>query len=223
MTRAARRIRAGLGIGLWMAILALASPVAAQEQSPPEASPWRLLDDVRRDLAAAGAVAADFVQDYVPAGFTSGEREAGRLALRLPDCLRWDYESPYPKSYLLCGDRFYGWNPEDGTGQRATVEGREEPGLDLLLLPVAELRERYRATARGVEGGEELLEILLEPPVEGGPLADARLLLDRRALRLLELAYRDREGNETRFRISGYRPLGATDAFEPPRGITWRD
>jgi len=67
-----------------------------------EIDPWSVLSGVRESLVAAGPTGAEFSQVYVPAGFTSGEKEAGKLALALPDCLRWDYVAPYPKSFLLC-------------------------------------------------------------------------------------------------------------------------
>ena len=40
-----------------------------------------MLQGVRKSLVEAGATAASFTQVYVPAGFTSGESETGRLSL----------------------------------------------------------------------------------------------------------------------------------------------
>ncbi|HUF78665.1 MAG TPA: outer-membrane lipoprotein carrier protein LolA, partial [Thermoanaerobaculia bacterium] len=129
-------------------LLVLTLPLTAAGASFAEdASAWAVLDGARKSLAASGAERAEFIQTYVPAGFSSGEEEAGRIAFRLPDCLRWDYSEPYPKSFLLCGDRVYSWNPEDGRGQTAAVDRESQPGLDLLLLPVEELSGRYDASA----------------------------------------------------------------------------
>ena len=69
--------------------LLLPGAVAAQE-----ADPWTVLKNVRKSLVESGPTGAGFVQTYIPAGFTSGEKESGRLALHLPDCLRWDYTDP---------------------------------------------------------------------------------------------------------------------------------
>ncbi|HVF59986.1 MAG TPA: outer membrane lipoprotein carrier protein LolA [Thermoanaerobaculia bacterium] len=191
----------------------LALPAAAQD-------PWGTLEGVRRSLAAAGPTGANFVQVYVPSGFTSGERESGQLAFALPDCLRWDYLDPFPKSFLLCGGVAHQWNPEDGTGQRFEVDRKNEPGLDLLLLSVADLRGRYRAASRPGEGG---VAVTLTPirPLE--QLAEATFVVDPAKQRIVELSYRDREGNRTRFEIGGYRTLPRRGQFTPPKNVRWEE
>ncbi|MGH9361448.1 MAG: LolA family protein, partial [Thermoanaerobaculia bacterium] len=168
----------------------------------------------------AGPTGARFVQDYVPAGFTSGERESGTLSLALPDCLRWDYLEPYPKGYLLCGSVAHQWNPEDGTGQRFRIDRKNEPGLDLLLLSVGDLRSRYRATSRTTDRG---IAVTLTPLRKVEELAEASLVVDPKTRRLIEVSYRDREGNRTRFEITGYRRLPSRGQFTPPKKIRWEE
>lgn len=218
MTRAAARFAAQL-----CALLALAAPSARAAEAGPEAGapdPWQTLERVRAALIAAGPTAAEFVQTYVPAGFSTGEEERGRLALALPDCLRWDYAEPYPKSFLLCGNEAFYWNPEDGTGRRYAIEREREPGLDLLLLGVEELRGRYDAAAAAEDG---LIAVTLTPRRDMVELAGARLVVDAGSLRLVEVAYTDREGGRSRFVLSGHGPLGEDGRFSPPEGIAWQD
>ncbi len=76
---------------------------AAQKDS------WAVLSGVRQSLVEAGPTEASFTQTYIPAGFSSGEKETGRMSLSLPDCLRWDYQDPYPKGFLLCGEVVHTW------------------------------------------------------------------------------------------------------------------
>jgi outer membrane lipoprotein-sorting protein len=204
-------------------LLALAAPFAqgAEAATDPAApDPWQTLERVRAALIAAGPTAAEFVQTYVPAGFATGEEERGRLALALPDCLRWDYAEPYPKSFLLCGNEAFYWNPEDGTGRRYAIEREREPGLDLLLLGVEELRGRYDAAAAAEDGR---IAVTLTPRRELVELAGARLVVDAGSLRLVEVAYTDREGGRSRFLLSGHGPLGEDGRFSPPEGIVWQD
>jgi len=216
---------------LALAAIAASATSAARAQSarvqnaPPPAAPdpWPVLQGVRQSLVAAGPTGADFTQVYIPAGFTSGETESGTLALNLPDCLRWDYQNPYPKSFLLCGGMVHFWNPEDKTGRRYPIDRQNEPGLDLLLLGVEDLKGRYRASGRTVADGR--IEVSLVPK-EGRPaakseaLADASFVVDPASQRLVEVSYHDREGNLTRFQIKGYRGL-RSGQFSPPGGIRW--
>lgn len=203
----------------WMALVLgsalLAGPAVAQEPEP-----WALLQKVRESLVDAGPTGAVFTQTYVPAGFTSGEQESGRLALALPDCLRWDYQDPYPKSFLLCGGVAHSWNAQDKTGRRYRIDRRNEPGLDLLLLGVDDLKKRYNATARTVDGK---VEVSLDPKTRMAELADAVLVVDPASLRLVRVAYHDQEKNLTRFEIREYRDLSSEGQFSPPRTIRWED
>lgn len=195
--------------------MSLLSQAAAPAQGP---DPWSVLNGVRQSLVAAGPTGAEFTQVYVPAGFSSGETETGRLSLALPDCLRWDYQEPYPKSFLLCGGVAHTWNPEDKSGRRYNVDRENEPGLDLLLLGVDALKSRYRATATA-DGGRVAVSLTPKGKVE--ELADARLVVDPQSDRVVEVSYHDREGNLTRFQIKGYRGLPRQGQFSPPAGIRW--
>lgn len=198
-------------------LLAAALPSAAEDGSA-----WEVLDVARKSLAASGAERAEFVQTYVPAGFSSGEEESGRIAFRLPDCLRWDYQEPYPKSFLVCGERVYSWNSRDRRGQTSAVDRENQPGLDLLLLPVEQLSERYDATAEPTGDGRVAVHLSPRAEMAGRTeLTDATLVVDTAADRLVEVSYRDREGNRTTFRITGYRGLRDRAVFEPPKGIDW--
>ena len=147
--------------------------------------------------------------------------ENGSLALHLPDCLRWDYQDPYPKGFLLCGDMVHAWNAEDHTGRRYRIDRKNEPGLDLLLIGVDDLKARYSAVARSVANGQ--VELALTPKGKAGELTDASLAIDPASLRVVEVSYHDREGNLTRFQIGNYRPLSQPGHFSPPPDIKWEE
>ena len=211
---------------LLLSVLAGSAAGRAMAQTAPAApavDPWASLKTVRQSLVEAGPTGASFVQTYIPAGFTSGEKENGKLALALPDCLRWDYTAPYPKSFLICGGVLHAWNEEDKTGRRYRVDRKKEPGLDLLLLGVDELKDRYQAAGKAVDGGK--VEIALSPKNKGKTpeLTDATLTIDPATKRVTGITYHDREGNLTRFDIAGYEDLPRQGRFTPPAGIKWEE
>lgn len=196
-----------------------------------EAGSWQVLTAVRSSLVDAGPTRADFTQTFIPAGFSSGDVESGTLSLDLPACLRWDYTEPYAKAFLLCDDTAYLWNPGDPTGRRYTVDREREPGLDLVLLSVDQLRQRYRIESEAPPGDASRLIVRLVPrqgSAEQGPseITEARLEIDRETDRVVGLAYTDDEGNETRFEIDDYRSLGKSEApspFVPPSDLEWTE
>ncbi len=181
--------------------------------------PWTSLEQVRGRLAAGGPRVAEFDHLYVPAGFSQGEKETGRLALSLPDCLRWDYGQPYPKSFLVCGNLAHYWNSEDKSGRRLHIESQTEPGLDLLLLPSEQLKKRYQAKAVALPGGQ--LQLHLSPLRAMAEVKEATLTLDPGAGVVTGLTYQDLEGNRTEFVIRTYGPLSDTGMFSPPLDIEW--
>jgi outer membrane lipoprotein carrier protein len=201
-------------------LLALAAAAPTPSPAAEAVDPWRALETLRARLAADGHLEADFRQSYVPAGFELGDTESGAIALAMPDCLRWEYREPYRKSFLVCGSRAWSWVEGEPVGQRFTIEGEREMGLDLLLLPASELARRYRAAAtRGAEG----IELVLEPLDPAAELAVANLGLDREGARPLSLDWRDREGNVTSFRFERWRALETDAAFAPPSELDWSD
>jgi outer membrane lipoprotein carrier protein len=190
-------------------------------EAEPAVDPWRALEELRLHLAASGDLAAPFTQTYVPAGFATGDEEQGKLTLALPDCLRWDYAEPYPKSYLLCGSRLHTWVQGEPQGQRLAVVPEEQPGLDLLLLSSAELRKRYSARGRAAAQGR--IEVVLTPKAAESRLADVSFELDRATQRPTAIAYSDRDGNRTRFRFGDFRLIDDPAIFTPPPTLEWRE
>jgi hypothetical protein len=134
--------------------------------------------------------------------------------------MRWDYLNPFPKSFLLCGGTVHAWNEGDPTGRRYRVDRKNEPGLDLLLLGVDELKARYQATARPAAGGR--IEIALSPQDKRlAVLKDATLTVDPASQRVVAVSYHDQEGNLTKFEISGYQDVPRQGSFSPPSKIRW--
>lgn len=201
-------------ISLLIALLLLSpAGVAADEAA------WQMLESARRSLAEASPLEARFVQTYVPAGFTDGDRENGRLYLSLPTCLRWDYEAPYPRSYMLCGRTVWSWAPDEPVGDRLLEVSREEAGVDFLLLSTDRLRQRYEART-DPEGDHP--SVHLEPTSDDAPFVRATIELDPRTNRPRDISYVDRQGNTTRFSLSDYARPQHEAIFEPPE-IRWID
>jgi len=207
--------------GMPAAGLEAAQPPSPSKAIAAEIDPWQALSELRLHLAASGSLVAGFRQSYLPAGFATGDEESGRVALALPDCLRWDYSEPYPKSYLLCGTRLHTWVAGEPQGERLHVEARDEAGLDLLLLPVELLQARYSAVARLETGGEIAVE--LHPTAPDSRVAEAVLLFAPSTQRPTALSYRDRDGNLTRFRFTAFELLDDDTLFTPPTTLIWKE
>ena len=213
-------------------IVALVGVVLAFAAAPALAdSPWELLRDVRQGMLDAGPVTGTFEQTFIPAGFNSGDTESGNLSLWLPTCLRWNYLEPEEKHFLLCDDEVWSWNDLEPAGRHYVIDPAKERGLDLLLVDVDRLRERYIADSERLADGTFVLH-LSTPTVakpESGPESSgsdsfsAEIHIDPVADRVRRLEYTDGEGNRTRFDIRGYQKLEHTALFMAPRDLEWTD
>ncbi|MEM9554224.1 MAG: outer membrane lipoprotein carrier protein LolA [Acidobacteriota bacterium] len=191
---------------------------------PAEAtSPWVLLEELREGMVAAGPTTGRFEQTYIPAGFSSGDVEKGHLSLWLPSCLRWNYTEPETKHFLLCDDEVWFWNDQEPAGRHYRIEPEQEPGLDLLLVDVDRLKERYVAASEKLENGTYRIALSTpegEASTAGQPFR-ATITIDPVADRVTALEYTDVEGNLTRFRLDDYQPLQHTALFQAPKDVEW--
>lgn len=200
----------GLGLCGWL----LASAAHAN-------NPWDLLTDLRKGLESAGPITARFEQTFVPAGFSQGDQESGHLSLWLPRCMRWNYVEPESKNFLLCDDEVYAWNDQEEGGRHYKIQPEQEPGLDLLLVAVDKLKQRYVASSERRDDGS--FEIALATPPEQSPSFSAVIHIDPVAERVIGLQYTDDEGNQTRFTITNYQKLEHTALFQAPNDLSWSE
>lgn len=185
-------------------------------------SPWTLLEELRQSMVDDGPITGRFEQTYVPAGFSSGDTEKGHVSLWLPSCLRWNYTEPLSKHFLLCEDEVWFWNDQEPGGRHYEIVPEEEPGLDLLLVDVERLKQRYVAQSEQLDDGS--FRVVLATP--GGPDTRGRpfraeITIDAETDRVRSLEYTDDEGNLTRFRLTEYQSLEHTALFQAPKDIEW--
>jgi outer membrane lipoprotein-sorting protein len=201
--------------------LAVVGPAHADDTASADAT-WAAIGEFRSNLESQSPLGSSFVQTYLPEGFSSGDSERGVLLISLPDCLRWDYSDPFPKSFLLCEDTAWYWNPGETVGQRYGVD-RQTPGLDFFLLPTETLRDRYSASSSKNPDGS--LSVTLIPNQPSDDVVSATLLLTANDRRLDALSYTDIEGNRTHFEMSDYRTRQTfeTALFAPPNEVEWQD
>ena len=211
-------MRRPLALLACLVALLVAAPFESAAGAAEAADPWTLLAQTRERMHEAGPKLLSFTQTYLPTGFDRGEEERGRVALDLPKCVRWDYDDPYPKSFLLCGETLWSWNSGEPAGHMYALD-QAQPGLDLLLLATGELLQRYTVTAQAAGNATHVALV----PKAGGTneLKDAAILVGKDGT-LRELTYRDAEGNRTTFRFSDRRALADRSVFTAPGNLKWQ-
>ncbi len=179
-----------------------------------------MLATLRASLADDGPYAARFAQTYIPAGFDTGDQETGHLSIAMPKCLRWNYDEG--KSFLICDGVVHQWNENEPAGRIFEIDPASEVGLDLLLVDIESLRERYNAASSSstTETGGAVISLSV-PPDQG--TFWAQIELDATGTLVQAMEYTDDEGNRTRFEISKYEKLDHMALFRPPSEIEWTE
>lgn len=178
------RTTAARAAALAVAILAawagpcIPSPVRAEGAR----APAELLAAVEQRYASLGSLVADFTQVYRSVGLGQEVTERGKLYVRRPGLMRWDYREPERKAFLVEAVRdepgmveTLSYVPADLTAVRGRVAVAEAPHLQLLL-GQGRLDDGFAAT-----------DVRLKEPRD--PAARHLRLVPRRPLQSVEVVY----------------------------------
>lgn len=188
------------------------------------------LDDHYRDVRTLQAV---FLERYIEGG-QAVRVESGTVYFSRPGRMRWDYESPAKKLFLVDGRNVWLYVPEDRTATRQSVKQSEDWRTPLALLTgrvrLDKLCGKISLAAQGQPGADAAgisssRELRCEPRVskeEEPPFRDVLLEVDS-DYRLIRVLIEQAGAQETEFRFGDWRenlPLPETlFHFAPPPGV----
>ncbi len=193
-------------------------------QAPAAAGPTgeKLLHGLQSWLDQAGSMTGDFEQSMVSGAFGEGMVERGRIWIRRPGKIRWDYLDPERKVAILNGTRTLFYQEEER--QMIVSDLAEGGGLlaDLLAgegtLAAHFLAERIERP--DLEQGRGWF-LRLRPREPGESFEEVTLFLSRK-YRLKAAEVLDAAGNRMLYRFRDLkRNEGIPDAifaFRPPEG-----
>ncbi len=99
---------------------AQAGPSAA---SSPEVR--SLIDRMQRFYEKTADFTAGFRQEYSYKSFNRTQTSTGKVTFLKPGMMRWDYEKPSPKIFVLSGEKAYAYDPEAMTLTIAAIKSNE--------------------------------------------------------------------------------------------------
>lgn len=214
-------MRADLGLrrGGWMLAAALLTTcLSAQQHQAPTAH--ELAQRVDRRYNQLHSLKAGFVESYEGLGIR--RTESGVLLLLKPGRMRWDYNSPAGKLFLLDGK--YAWFYSRGDSQVQRIPAKE---LD-------DLRSPLRFLLGHTELEKELNDLRLAPAANGRfTLSGVPKGQEKRVSRLsltvtaegliAGIEVEEADGAVTRFTFAGEQPNAPVSAesfhFAPPPGV----
>jgi outer membrane lipoprotein carrier protein len=180
----------------------------------------RLLERLESRQAAATDIVARFVQSYRSGLMGREVVESGRVTIKRPGRMRWEYQKPEKKLFVSDGHTFYFYVPED---KQVIVQEQDNKRslAGRLLTGAGGLLDEFEATLdEPLEEG--VYRVRLVPRHEDADLERAFVDVEPTG-RLRGVEIEDVQGNTTHFQFEDIREdTGASDRlfhFEVPPGV----
>jgi outer membrane lipoprotein carrier protein len=219
---------AGTGAVLSLVGLLAAGPLAAAPPAPSAQSGADLVRAVEKRYASARTLTATFSQAYRSAAMGQEVVEGGRLWVKRPGRMRWDYRAPDKKVFLFPGDgTWIAYAPLQAQATRGAAP-LDAPHVRLLL-GEGSLLEAFDAEEVALREpavpGSRQVKLTPRKPLDG--VALAYLELDPTTLAVARVLVVDPAGNESDLRLSRTKEnADVRDAvfdFKVPPGVEVRD
>jgi outer membrane lipoprotein carrier protein len=197
---------------------AFSSPAAAQTAPPATDLAARLQQkyDGIRDFTA------DFTQIYEGGVLRRKATESGKVFIKKPGRMRWNYHSPEKKEFVSDGRKIYLYVPADKQVVVSAVPAEDRATSAVLFLMGKGNLTRDFAVKYGEGGGPDTYVLRLDPRVRQAEYDWLQLTVDRRTLLIRELTAGDAQGGRSTFKLTNFKENpGLSDntfAFTPPRG-----
>ncbi|MBN1335316.1 MAG: outer membrane lipoprotein carrier protein LolA [Deltaproteobacteria bacterium] len=179
------------------ALGAAAVPASALEADAPTVE--ELVTLVEGVYGPVQSIRADFVQVSRSASLGEEQRQKGRVLLKRPRKMRWEFTSPDTKLFVTDGQTMWIWSPADNQVIVYKDFSGNAEGVASLLSDLQQLDERFEVTLVDEEiarqRGVYILD--LKPRQEPANFRSLRVSLDRRKLVVQGVAITDSLGNVT--------------------------
>src|SRR3954463_6984526 len=203
--------------------LAIAATIhlRAAEPSAPE-----LAQALQKKIDAVRDFSTDFVHQYQGGVLKKQVTERGRLLVKKPGKMRWEYTEPEPKSFVSDGAQLYSYVPADKQVVVSPVPPEDQAATPALFLAgKGSLTRDFPPTLAdlpaGMPAGSRALKLV---PKTRQPDYDwLMLVVDPASLAIRGLVTTDAQGGTSSFSFVNLKEnVGLTDkdfAFRIPRGV----
>jgi outer membrane lipoprotein carrier protein len=174
------------------------------------------------------SMAADFTQVYTAPGERT-RRESGRLLLKKPGRMRWDYTSPETKLFVSNGRVIYEYIPSDKYATKSSVKESDDLRAPFMfLLGRGNLQRDFKliefARESPVKSGNKVLKLV---PKRAQDFSELMIEVEPVSLQISRLSFIDDDQGRSDFifsNISENVPASSSQfSFKPPPGVEVRE
>lgn len=212
---------------LTTALLAVWSPAdPAQAAAPQKNDLSSIVTQIEAAYRNTKELQTDFVQTTQYEGFDAPYISKGRLSIRRPDRMRWDYREPSHHQIYVNGDTVIYLVPEHQQAIRTTMDREVHTPVPLMLLAdTAELSKQFSIAWAIMKAGptKGVYQLRLTGKGAAAALAPMTIAVDAGSFLIKKVILHDPSGAQTTFEFSHLTLNGGLDdtlfVFTPPAGI----
>ena len=215
-----------MNIRAWLPLAAFLIAVSGRAPQAQPQNAAELAAALQKKYAAVRDFSADFVQTYRGGVLNRQLKDTGRVMVRKPGKMRWEYKTPEEKLFVSDGASIYWYVPQDKHVEIRPVPADAEASTPALFLAgKGDITRDFTPSiverpAGQVEGSRALKLVPRTPQAEYDWLI---IVVDPSTLSLRGLVTGDSQGGMSSFTFTNLKEnLGLTDklfTFTPPRGV----
>lgn len=181
--------------------------------------------DLQRKYDRVTDFSADFVHNYRGGVLKQQASERGRMLVKKPGKMRWEYTSPEKKTFVSDGHKIYSYIPQDRQVIVGTMPRDEQaPTPALFLTGKGDITRDFNAAFDKVpEAAPGSIALKLTPKRREPEYESLTLVVDPKTLVLQMLITVDAQGGRSAFTFSNLKEnVGLADnefVFKMPRNV----
>ncbi|MBI3181815.1 MAG: outer membrane lipoprotein carrier protein LolA [Myxococcales bacterium] len=164
---------------------------------------------------------ARFRQDYTYKTFKRTQTSTGKVMFKKPGLMRWDYETPAPKSFVLAGDKVYAHDPEARTLTKAAVASNQLSASVTFLWGKGRLADEFAIEKKACDKCSGVL-LELTPLAPDPRFLKIRFEVDPKTAQVLRSTVVDPDGSENAIAFTELKTNTGVDEqrfkLAPPEG-----
>jgi len=196
-----------------------AAPKAPAKKIAPEVKD--LVDRMQTFYEKTQDFTADFKQDYKYKALHRTQSSTGKVIYKKPGLMRWEYEKPSKRTFVLAGEKVYAYDPEAETLSVGRIDTSQLSASVTFLFGQGKLADEFAISKGECKDCKGTL-LVLDPLKEEPRFRQVRLEVDPKTAQVLKSTVVDPDGSENAIAFLGLKTnVGiAADAFKinPPEG-----
>jgi len=195
---------------------------AGASTAPEQDSPQQVASALQAKYDSIRDFKADFTQQYDSALFRKKLLERGKVQVKKPGRMRWDYTAPDKKLFISNGTNIYLFVPADNQVTVSPVPKQDEATTALLFLVGKGNLTRDFTVSFIPKAPPDTFGLRLDPKLPDRDYDWLQLGLERKSLQIRTLVAGDRQGGQSTFTFTNFKEnVGLSDKtfeFKIPRG-----